>query len=231
MLSVMTKTTKTCCYSLCWMDGAPPKRGHAIASGRKPTYDDCCEVSESLILNVGPPWGFRRPDGNSRSWAPEISARGAIVSHGITRIDLLIANKQLDQVPLFQQPWKPGAAPVHFLGLLERRRRALAHPNHLFAVAGDAKQWKVESFVHASGRPRHPANSGRTSSASCSRKCASWASAEIATVVGRYYARDRDNAGARRTGLSRTAHGEAETRAAILSRRFSSYEQGVTDDS
>ena len=67
---------------------------------------------------------------------------------------------------------------------------------------------------------------------SSSRKCASCSSVEIATLVGRYYAMDRDNRWERiELAYRALVHGEAEARTgdpvAALQR---SYEQDVTDE-
>jgi len=93
----------------------------------------------------------------------------------ITRIDLMIAQKQLQNVPLFQQAMGAGGAATPFCRLVERRWRALPH-SHLFALLEMAKQLKVENvFVHCfmDGAIRRQ-TAGAITCASCSRKCANW---------------------------------------------------------
>jgi len=105
---------------------------------------------------------------------------GRIVHMDITRIDLLIANKQLQNVPLFQQAMERGRTrQLHFLGLLSDGG-VHSHMQHLFALLEMAKQQKVERvFVHGfmDGATRRR-TAGATMCGSCSRKCANWGSAK-----------------------------------------------------
>ena len=79
-------------------------KGNAIALARKPTYDELLKkFPNALIQTSGPHVGLPEGQmGNSEVGHMNIGA-GRIVHMDITRIDLLIANKQLEQVPLFQQ--------------------------------------------------------------------------------------------------------------------------------
>src|SRR5215472_8250209 len=76
--------------------------GNAIALARKPTYDRLIRsFPNTLIETSGPAVGL--PDGqmgNSEVGHMNIGA-GRVVHMDISKIDLLIANKQIDQVPLF----------------------------------------------------------------------------------------------------------------------------------
>src|SRR5436309_4977356 len=97
-----------------------------------------------------------------------------------------------------------------------------------------AKQQKVEKvFVHCfmDGRDTPP-NSGRDYLRQLQQKMRELGIGEIATLVGRYYAMDRDNRWERiELAYSALVHGEAEIRTddpvAALQR---SYEQDVTDE-
>ena len=79
-------------------------KGNAIALARKPTYDSLLKnFPNTLIQTSGPAVGLPEGQmGNSEVGHLNICA-GRIVHKDITRIDLLIANKQLQSVPLFQQ--------------------------------------------------------------------------------------------------------------------------------
>src|SRR6267378_3817392 len=198
-----------------------------------------------LVLTVLDGWGHRAetkgnavglPEGqmgNSEVGHLNIGA-GRIVHMDITRIDLLIANKQLDQVPLFQQAMEHGRQrQLHFIGLLSDGG-VHSHINHLFALLEMAKQSKVEKvFVHCfmDGRDTPP-NSGRDYVRQLQQKMRELNVGEIATLVGRYYAMDRDNRWERiELAYRALVHGEAETHTdgpvAALQR---SYEAGVTDE-
>ena len=76
---------------------------------RKPTYDRLLrEYLNTLIHTSGPFVGLPEGQmGNSEVGHMNIGA-GRIVHMDITRIDLLIANKQLQSVPLFQQAMERG---------------------------------------------------------------------------------------------------------------------------
>jgi 2,3-bisphosphoglycerate-independent phosphoglycerate mutase len=159
---------------------------------------------------------------------------GRIVHMDITRIDLMVANKQLQNVPLFQQAMERGRArQLHFIGLLSNGG-VHSHIQHLFALLEMAKQQKVEKvFVHCflDGRDTPP-NSGRDYVRQLQQKMRELGVGEIATLVGRYYAMDRDNRWERvELAYRAMVHGDAETKTddpiAALQK---SYEQDVTDE-
>jgi 2,3-bisphosphoglycerate-independent phosphoglycerate mutase len=152
----------------------------------------------------------------------------------ITRIDVLIASKQLQNVPLFQQAMERGRQRrLHLMGLLSDGG-VHSHINHLFALLEMAKQQKVENvFVHCflDGRDTPP-HSGRDFVRQLQQKMRELGVGQIASLVGRYYAMDRDNRWERMELAYRAVvHGEAETRTddpvAALQK---SYEQDVTDE-
>ncbi|HKT46973.1 MAG TPA: 2,3-bisphosphoglycerate-independent phosphoglycerate mutase, partial [Candidatus Acidoferrales bacterium] len=109
-----------------------------------------------------------------------------------------------------------------------------SHIQHLFALLEMARTQKVERvFVHCfmDGRDTPP-HSGREFIRQLQQKMRELGVGEIATVVGRYYAMDRDNRWERIEQAYRAlVHGEAETKTndpvAALQR---SYEQDVTDE-
>ena len=209
--------------------------GNAIALARKPTYDELLrKFPNTLIQASGPYVGLPEGQmGNSEVGHLNLGA-GRIVHMDITRIDLLIANKQLQNVPLFQQAMERGRErQLHFLGLLSDGG-VHSHIDHLFALLQMARQHKVEKlFVHCfmDGRDTPP-NSGRDYLRRLQQKLRELGAGKIATVVGRYYAMDRDNRWERiQLAYNAVVHGEAETRSndpiAAIAR---SYEQGVTDE-
>src|SRR5437868_6008722 len=213
----------------------PETEGNAIALARKPTYDQLLhKFPNTLIQTSGPFVGLPEGQmGNSEVGHMNMGA-GRIVHMDITRIDLMIANKQLQNVPLFQQAMERGRQrQLHFLGLLSDGG-VHSHINHLFALLEMAKQQKAERvFVHCfmDGRDTPP-NSGRDYLRQLLQKMRELGVGEIATLVGRYYAMDRDNRWERvELAYRALVHGEAETRTddpiAALQR---SYEAGVTDE-
>jgi 2,3-bisphosphoglycerate-independent phosphoglycerate mutase len=210
-------------------------KGNAIALARKPAYDELLKkFPNTLIQTSGPFVGLPEGQmGNSEVGHMNMGA-GRIVHMDITRIDLMIANKHLQNVPLFQQAMERGRTrQLHFLGLLSDGG-VHSHIQHLFALLEMAKQQKVERvFVHCfmDGRDTPP-NSGRDYVRQLQQKTRELGVGEIATLMGRYYAMDRDNRWERiELAYRALVHGDAETKTddpiAALQR---SYEQGVTDE-
>src|SRR6267154_678467 len=232
----MTKRPKPIVLTV--LDGwgySPVFQGNAIAAAFKPTYDELLrEFPNTLIHTSGPFVGLPEGQmGNSEVGHMNMGA-GRIVHMDITRIDLLIANKQLQNVSLFQQAMERGRArQLHFVGLLSDGG-VHSHIQHLFALLEMAKQQKVEKvFVHCfmDGRDTPP-NRGRDYVRQLQQKMRELGVGEIATLVGRYYAMDRDNRWERvELAYRALVHGEAETRTddpvAALQR---SYEADVTDE-
>src|SRR6202040_1426777 len=210
-------------------------KGNAIALARKPAYDELIQrFPNTLIHTSGPFVGLPEGQmGNSEVGHMNMGA-GRIVHMDITRIDLLIANKQLQNVPLFQQAMERGwARQLHFVGLLSDGG-VHSHIQHLFALLEMAKQQRVERvFVHCfmDGRDTSP-NSGRDYVRQLQQKMRELGVGEIATLTGRYYAMARDTRWERvELAYRAVVHGEAETHSndpiAALQK---SYEQGVTDE-
>jgi 2,3-bisphosphoglycerate-independent phosphoglycerate mutase len=210
-------------------------KGNAIALARKPAYDELIKkFPNTLIQTSGPFVGLPEGQmGNSEVGHMNMGA-GRIVHMDITRIDLMIADKQLQNVPLFQQAMERGRQrQLHFLGLLSNGG-VHSHTQHLFALLEMAKQQKVEKvFVHCfmDGRDTPP-NSGRDYVRQVQQKMRELGVGEIATLVGRYYAMDRDNRWERIERAYRAmVHGYAlrqdlSPEGAIRE----SYERGVTDE-
>src|SRR5579864_1801022 len=236
VLEIMSKRPKPILLTVLdgWGYRAETKE-NAIALARKPAYDELLrKFPNTLIQTSGPFVGLPEGQmGNSEVGHMNMGA-GRIVHMDITRIDLMVAEKQLDQVPLFQQAMERGRQrQLHFIGLLSDGG-VHSHINHLFALLEMAMQWKVEKvFVHCfmDGRDTPP-NSGRDYVRQLQQKMRELGVGEIATLVGRYYAMDRDNRWERvELAYRALVHGEAETRTddpiAALQR---SYEQSVTDE-
>src|SRR5450755_390188 len=210
-------------------------KGNAIALARKPTYDSLIKnFPNTLIHTSGPFVGLPEGQmGNSEVGHLNIGA-GRIVHMDMTRIDVLIATKQLQNVPLFKQAMERGRQrQLHLMGLLSDGG-VHSHIQHLFALLEMAKQQKVEKvFVHCfmDGRDTPP-NSGRDFVLRLQQKMRELQIGEIATLVGRYYAMDRDNRWERmELAYNALVHGAAEAKTNDpIAALQSSYEQGVTDE-
>jgi 2,3-bisphosphoglycerate-independent phosphoglycerate mutase len=209
--------------------------GNAIALARKPTYDLLLKkFPNTLIHTSGPYVGLPEGQmGNSEVGHMNMGA-GRIVHMDITRIDLLVAEKKLDSVPLFQQAMERGREKqLHFLGLLSDGG-VHSHIEHLFALLEMAKQKGLRKvFVHCfmDGRDTPP-HSGRDFVGQLQARMQQLGVGQIATLVGRYYAMDRDNRWERVEMAYRAlVHGDGETRTTDpVAALQKSYEQGVTDE-
>jgi 2,3-bisphosphoglycerate-independent phosphoglycerate mutase len=210
-------------------------KGNAVALARKPAYDELMKkFPNTLIHTSGPYVGLPEGQmGNSEVGHMNIGA-GRIVHMDITRIDLLIANKQLQNVPLFQQAMERGRQrQLHLLGLLSDGG-VHSHINHLFALLEMAKQQRVERvFVHCfmDGRDTPP-NSGQDYIRQLQQKMRELGVGEIATLTGRYYAMDRDNRWERiELAYRAIVHGYAlQQDSSPVATLRASYERGVTDE-
>src|SRR6266478_1380523 len=210
-------------------------KGNAIALARKPHYDRLIkDFPNTLIQTSGPAVGLPEGQmGNSEVGHMNIGA-GRVVHMDITKIDLMVANKTLDQVPLFQKAMERGRQrQLHLLGLLSDGG-VHSHIQHLFALLEMAKQHKVGNvFVHCfmDGRDTAP-HSGRDFVLQLQQRIRELGVGQIVTLVGRYYAMDRDNRWERiELAYRAVVHGEAETRTddPLTALRLS-YEQDVADE-
>ena len=214
---------------------SPETKGNAIYLARKPNYDELLrKFPNTLIHTSGPYVGLPEGQmGNSEVGHLNIGA-GRIVHMDITRLDLAIANGEFFRNDLLLKAMQRGRErQLHLLGLLSDGG-VHSHINHLFALLRMARENKVERvFVHCfmDGRDTPP-TSGADYVRQLQQKMREYGIGKIATVIGRYYAMDRDNRWERIERAYRAmVHGEAESKSSdpIAALRHS-YEQGVTDE-
>ncbi|MFT4546382.1 MAG: 2,3-bisphosphoglycerate-independent phosphoglycerate mutase [Verrucomicrobiales bacterium] len=140
-------------------------------------------------LDVGLPDGQM---GNSEVGHLNLGA-GRVVYQDLTRINLCIANNELADVPNLAKAFeKAKGKRLHLLGLVSDGG-VHSHQEHLIALAKAASEAGVEDIaVHAitDGRDTSPTG-GKEYLSYCEDKLAPF-NAKIITVVGRYYAMDRD---------------------------------------
>jgi 2,3-bisphosphoglycerate-independent phosphoglycerate mutase len=221
------------------MDGyglAEPGPGNAVTLARTPNLDRLfAEFPWAPLacsgLAVGLPEGQM---GNSEVGHLNIGA-GRVVYQELTRISKAISDGELYRNPVLSQAIdeavREGKA-VHFMGLLSDGG-VHSHIEHLFALLKMAKERGAERvFVHAflDGRDVPP-SSGLGFVEQTSRYLGDLGVGEIATVMGRYYAMDRDNRWERVEKAWRAmvlGEGVAGASAEEAVRR--SYDEGVTDE-
>ena len=214
---------------------SPETQGNAIYLARKPNYDEFLKkFPNTLIHTSGPYVGLPEGQmGNSEVGHLNIGA-GRIVRMDITRIDEMIRSGAFFKNDLMLKAIERGRKrQLHLLGLLSDGG-VHSQIEHLFALLRMARENGVQRvFVHCfmDGRDTPP-TSGADYLRQLQQKMHEYGLGRIATVIGRYYAMDRDNRWERIEKAYRAmVHGDADTKspdpvAAITH----SYEQGVTDE-
>lgn len=171
------------------------RNDNAVALAKTPNFDRLWAASPHAFLRTcGPDVGLPQGQmGNSEVGHTNIGA-GRVVMQELPRIDTAIADGSLKSNPDLQRfiaALKTSEGACHLLGLVSPGG-VHAHQRHIAALAGIIADAGVPVFVHAiaDGRDTPP-----QSGAGCLDRLAAAlpAGAEIATVIGRYYAMDRDH--------------------------------------
>jgi 2,3-bisphosphoglycerate-independent phosphoglycerate mutase len=174
---------------------SPAIEGNAIAAARKPTYDALLrDYPHTLVHTSGPFVGL--PDGqmgNSEVGHLNIGA-GRVIHMDVTRIDLMIASGDFFKDPtLLAAMHHSRGRRLHLMGLLSDGG-VHSMNTHLYALLKMAKREGVKDVaIHCfmDGRDTPP-ESGAEFLEALQREIRSIGLGRIATVVGRYYAMDRD---------------------------------------
>ena len=180
-------------------------------------------------LDVGLPEGQM---GNSEVGHLNLGA-GRIVYQDLTRINKSIADNELAQNSTLVDAFaKAKSSRLHLIGLVSDGG-VHSHQDHLVALADAAKAAGCDDiFVHAitDGRDTSPTG-GKGYISHCEDKLAA-SGARIATVIGRYYAMDRDQR-MERTKLAWDAivHGKGDVKSVLPSEAIAeNYAADKTDE-
>ncbi len=141
--------------------------------------------------NVGLPTGQM---GNSEVGHTNIGA-GRIVYQDLEKINLAIQDKTFFDNDVLKSAFATAMqnnVNIHFIGMVSDGG-VHSHTEHLKALCDMAATYKVHSFIHAftDGRDTDP-HSGMSFIAEIEKHIAN-TTTKIATIIGRYYAMDRDN--------------------------------------
>ncbi|MEP7182835.1 MAG: 2,3-bisphosphoglycerate-independent phosphoglycerate mutase [Betaproteobacteria bacterium] len=215
----------------------PAAPDNAIARARKPNWDrllaTCPHTTiDASELRVGLPEGQM---GNSEVGHLNIGA-GRVVYQDYTRIDHAIATGEFARNPVLQAAVvlaAAGGATLHVFGLLSpggvhSHERQIAA---MVALAADGGVPRVAVQAFLDGRDTPP-KSAAASLAYMEGVCARHPGARIASIVGRYYAMDRDQRWERVKAAydlvvdGRAAHSAATPQAAL----DAAYARGETDE-
>ena len=221
------------------MDGFgynPDSYGNAIADAKKPNLDKLfAQCPHTLIgasgLDVGLPDGQM---GNSEVGHTNIGA-GRVVYQMLVKISKSIKEGTIRKNPAIvgavENCVKNGSA-LHLMGLLSDGG-VHSHIEHLFGLMEMAKDMGVEKiYVHAflDGRDVPP-TSGAEYMEKLVEETKRIGAGKVATVMGRFYAMDRDNAWDRvEKAYAAMVYGEGVEGCCPVGAIKKSYEEGVTDE-
>ncbi|MFB3830175.1 MAG: 2,3-bisphosphoglycerate-independent phosphoglycerate mutase [Bryobacteraceae bacterium] len=224
-------------FVLTILDGwgfSPAVEGNAIAAARTPTYDMLLRTYPHTLIGtsgraVGLPEGQM---GNSEVGHLNIGA-GRVIHMDITRIDLMIESGELFDNPVLKDAMRHARTRrLHFMGL-SSQGGVHSQLTHLYGLLEMARREGVSDVcVHCfmDGRDTPP-ESGAGYVEEVQRKLREIGVGRIASVIGRYYAMDRDKRWERVERAFRAlvlGEGEKATDPVEAIRR--SYERGVTDE-
>jgi 2,3-bisphosphoglycerate-independent phosphoglycerate mutase len=176
---------------------SPTREGNAIAQAAKPYYDELTEKYPHTLLEasgtrVGLPAGVM---GNSEVGHLNLGS-GRVVRMDVSLIDHEIATGSFFQNELLSNAMigaRERSRALHLMGLISDGQ-VHSSQEHLYALLRMAKQHGLERvFIHGflDGRDTPPA-SGAEYIAALQEKIEEIGCGRIATVIGRYYAMDRD---------------------------------------
>jgi 2,3-bisphosphoglycerate-independent phosphoglycerate mutase len=211
---------------------APDGPGNAVALAQTPVMDELwARHPHSQLTTWGPAVGLpERQMGNSEVGHLNLGA-GAVVKQDLTRIDEAVADGTLANNGVLRAAVSD-AERVHLIGLVSDGgvHSGWGHLEALIALAGAAAP---EVVVHAftDGRDTLP-DSGEGFVEQLQRWCSRAGSARVGSVVGRYWAMDRDSRWDRiQKAYDLLVHGRAEHRAdSAVEGVRAAYERDETDE-
>lgn len=214
----------------------PNEYGNAIKAANTPNIDALfAKYPHTLIgasgMDVGLPDGQM---GNSEVGHTNIGA-GRIVYQELTRITKSIKDGDFFSNPALKaaiENCKKNHSALHLMGLLSDGG-VHSHNAHLYGLVEMARENGLnEVYIHAFMDGRDvPPTSGKDFLADCQAKLEEIGVGKIATVIGRYYAMDRDNRWDRvEKAYAAMVYGEGEQCADPVAAAENSYAQGVTDE-
>ena len=225
---------------LCILDGfgwVPDQTyGNAIVAAKKPNLDRLfAQYPHTTIgasgMDVGLPDGQM---GNSEVGHTNIGA-GRIVYQQLTLITKSIRDGSMRKNEVLVSNMKAAidaGKAIHFMGLTGNGG-VHSHIDHLFGLLDMAKDLGAkEIYVHCimDGRDTDP-HSGKEFLGEIQKKLSQLGVGKIATVVGRYYAMDRDNRWDRvEKAYAAFVYGEGEKFADPIAAIQASYDKDVTDE-
>lgn len=212
----------------------PETKGNAVFLADTPTVDRLQANHPNTLIHASQEWvGLPKGQmGNSEVGHLNIGA-GRPVQMDVTRIDFAIADGSIGQNPALQGAMEAGKkSRLHLLGLLSDGG-VHSHQNHLYALLQMAKDAGVTDVcVHAfmDGRDTPP-EAGAGYMQALLDVMQTKGVGRVATVIGRYYAMDRDKRWERvNRAYQAMVSGEGNLALDPVSYLKVQYQNGVTDE-
>ncbi len=215
---------------------SPIREGNAIALAETPNYDELSESYPHTLLEasgarVGLPAGVM---GNSEVGHLNIGS-GRVVRMDVSRVDYEIATGGFlknEVLVASMEGVKKRNASLHLMGLISDGQ-VHSSLEHLYALLRMAKAHGLERvYIHCflDGRDTPPSSALHYVSM-LQKKIEEIGVGKIATLVGRYYAMDRDKRWERtKLGYDLLVSGQGERATDPLSAIERAYERGLTDE-
>ncbi|MEK6279576.1 MAG: 2,3-bisphosphoglycerate-independent phosphoglycerate mutase [Acidobacteriota bacterium] len=225
--------------ALIMIDGwgySPQREGNAIALAATPYYDELCERYPRTLLEasgtrVGLPADVM---GNSEVGHLNIGA-GRVIRMDVSRVDYDIATGAFFRSEVLSAAMdsvKRKGTALHLMGLLSDGQ-VHSSINHLFALLRMARDRGVERvYIHCflDGRDTSP-TSAIFYVESLEKMIEEIGCGKIATLIGRYYAMDRDKRWERtQRAYDLLVHGKGEPAQDPIAAIKHSYARGITDE-
>ena len=216
--------------------GIAPDEGNAIVAAKTPNLDRI--LKENPVTKIGASgMDVGLPDGqmgNSEVGHTNIGA-GRIVYQELTRITKSAQDGEMDKNPALvaaMDSARRNGKALHFMGLLSDGG-VHSHNTHLYALLKMAKKMGLENvYVHCflDGRDVPP-SSGKGYVEELQEKLQEIGVGKVATVMGRYYAMDRDNRWERvEKAYAAMVYGEGVKADCPVCAVQNSYDNEVTDE-
>jgi 2,3-bisphosphoglycerate-independent phosphoglycerate mutase len=215
---------------------SPLREGNAIALAATPFYDELCQKYPQTLLaahgsRVGLPAGVM---GNSEVGHLNIG------SGRVIRMDVSLVDHEIETGEFFENKILTSAIEIardhgkalHLMGLCSdgQVHSSLTHLYALMQLAKNLNMTRVYVHCFLDGRDTPP-SSATHYLATLQQKLEAIGVGEIATVVGRYYAMDRDKRWERtKRAYDLLVHGTGEHAKDPIATVTASYERGITDE-
>jgi 2,3-bisphosphoglycerate-independent phosphoglycerate mutase len=212
---------------------APAGPGNAVEQAKTPVFDALWQQYPHTELTacgraVGLPEGQM---GNSEVGHLNLGA-GSVIRQDLTRIDDALSDGLFDENPALINAMRSSGR-LHLIGLVSDGgvHSSIEHLQALIRMAGDLGVGEV--FIHAftDGRDSDP-HAAEEYLAAVSGWCEAAGNARIASVIGRFYAMDRDQRWDRvQSAYDLLAHGRGEhSEPSAVNAARAAYQRGETDE-